>query len=230
MALDRLLGGDYKAAVLDMHMPGMDGVELLRQYRMLHAGAIIPVIMLTADATFNAKRDSADAGADAFLTKPAKSEVLLSTLERVIHDREVRVISTIASFTDAAREEDTPVLDLAILAELDRLCRDPEKLTDVIKTFGAEGWALIGQIANTISARDHSACAEWLHALKGNAANVGAVRLVAACRQAESMGVIAFRREGQALLHNIHTQFDAALLALQELIPSAKVPGQTGPA
>ena len=229
MALDRLLSGNYKAAVLDMHMPGMDGVELLRQYRMLHAGAAIPVIMLTADATFNAKRDSADAGADAFLTKPAKSEILLSTLERVIHDREVRVISNISSFADAERVEDTPVLDLAILAELDRLCRDPEKLADVIKSFGTEGWALISQIARSISARDHSACAEWLHALKGNAANVGAVRLVAACRQAESMGVIAFRREGPNLLQNIHAQFDAALLALQELIPPASVPGQTGP-
>lgn len=229
MALDRLLSGNYKAAVLDMHMPGMDGVELLRQYRMLHAGAAIPVIMLTADATFNAKRDSADAGADAFLTKPAKSEILLSTLERVIHDREVRVISNISSFADAEKREDTPVLDLAILAELDRLCRDPEKLADVIKSFGSEGWALISQIARCISAHDHTACAEWLHALKGNAANVGAVRLVAACRQAESMGIIAFRREGPSLLQNIHAQFDAALLALQELIPPASVPGQTGP-
>ena len=230
IALDRLLAGGYKAAVLDMHMPGMDGVELLRQYRMLHAGATIPVIMLTADATFNAKRDSADAGADAFLTKPAKSEVLLSTLERVMHDREVRVISTIASFAAAERPEDTPVLDLTILAELDRLCRDPEKLADVIKTFGSEGWALMGQIANAINTRNHTACAEWLHALKGNAANVGAVRLVAACRQAESLGIIAFRREGQSLLSNIRAQFDAALLALQELIsPADDVPGETGP-
>lgn len=229
-ALDRLLGGDYKATVLDMHMPNMDGVELLRQYRMLHAGVIIPVIMLTADATFDAKRNSADAGADAFLTKPVKCEILLSTLERIMHDRQVHVISNTAGIAEEAKEEDRPVLDLATLAELDRLCRNPEKLGDVIEAFGSEGSALIAQIASALGASDYSACAECLHALKGNAANVGAVRLVAVCRQGEFMDVSAFRQGGQTLLQNIHAQFDAALLALQELIPRTDVPEQTNPA
>lgn len=229
MALDRLLTGGYKAAVLDMHMPGLDGVELLRQYRLVHPGVTVPMIMLTADVTFDAKRDSADAGADAFLTKPAKSDVLLATLERLIHDSEVRVISSIHSHADSEKEQDVPVLDLSVLAELDRLCRDPKKLAHVIDTFEAEGVALLGRIASSIGARDHSGYVEWIHALKGNAANVGAVQLVAACRKAETIDIIAFRRDGAAILHEMHECFDAGRLALRELIQPATTPGLGDP-
>jgi two-component system sensor histidine kinase RpfC len=229
MALDRLLSGGYKAAVLDMHMPGLDGVELLRQYRLVHPGVTVPVIMLTADATFNAKRDSADAGADAFLTKPAKSEVLLATLERLIHDSEVRVLSSTHSRADSEKEQDVPILDLSVLAELDRLCRDPKKLAHVIDTFESEGVALLGRIAGAIGARDHAGYVEWVHALKGNAANVGAVQLVAACRRAETIDNVAFRREGAAALHEMHEFFDTGRLALRELVQPTSTPGQGGP-
>lgn len=229
MALDRLLSGGYKAAVLDMHMPGLDGVKLLRQYRLVHPGVTVPVIMLTADATFNAKRDSADAGADAFLTKPAKSEVLLATLERLIHDSEVRVLSSTPSHADSEKEQDVPVLDLSVLAELDRLCRDPKKLAHVIDTFESEGVALLGRIAGALGKRDHAGYVEWVHALKGNAANVGAVQLVAACRRAETIDNAAFRREGAAALHEMHEFFDAGRLALRELVQPTSTPGQSGP-
>ena len=228
-ALDHLLNGGYKAAVLDMHMPGMDGVELLRQYRSVHPGVTVPMIMLTSDVTFNAKRDSADAGADAFLTKPVKSEVLLATLERLIHDSEVRVLSSTPMHANSEKEQEVPVLDLSVLAELDRLCKDAEKLAYVIDTFESEGVALLGRIANAIGARDHSEYVECIHALKGNAANVGAVQLVAACRQAETFDIIKFRREGTAALHEMHECFAAGREALRELIQPATNPGRGTP-
>lgn len=229
MALDHLLNGSYKAAVLDMHMPGLDGVELLRQYRLVHPGVTVPMIMLTSDVTFNAKRDSADAGADAFLTKPVKSEILLATLERLIHDSEVRVLSSVPMHTNSEKEEEVPVLDLSVLAELDRLCHDAKKLAYVIDTFESEGIALLGRIANAIGARDHSGYIECVHALKGNAANVGAVQLVTACRKAETFDIIKFRREGAAILHEMHECFDAGRGALRELIQPATNPGRGTP-
>jgi two-component system sensor histidine kinase RpfC len=229
-ALDRLMAGGYKAAVLDMHMPGLDGVELLQQYRMLRPNSTVPMIMLTADATFGAKRDSADAGASAFLTKPAKSEVLLSTLERLIHDNEVRVLTPMLRPAAPERSDNrAPVLDLTVLAELDRLCRDPKKLTDVVTTFESEAVSLLDGIATAVGARDHSAYAEWVHALKGNAANVGAVKLVDACRQAEAAGVVTFRRDGLVLLQDLKERFTEVQLALHELVRPAAPPGNSKP-
>jgi len=229
-ALQRLAAGRYQAAVLDLHMPGLDGVDLLRRYRLLKAGVPIPIVMLTADVTFDAKSDCAEAGADAFLTKPVTAETLLSTLERLIHERQVRHLPTQATDADGTLAEfETPALDVSVLAELDRLCRDPSRLLAVIETFETEGEAMLARIAETVAARNHPAFTEWVHALKGNAMNVGALRLAAACQRAEAAGVLDFRQQGVERVREIGEQLVAARQALRALCPVVTHPGHTGP-
>jgi len=229
-ALQRLVAGRYRAALLDLHMPGLDGVDLLRRYQLLKAGARIPIIMLTADVTFDAKSDCAEAGADAFLTKPVTADTLLSTLERLIHERQVRILPVQAPYADSAQAEiEPPTLDVSVLAELDRLSHDPTSLMAVIETFETEGETLLAHIAETVAARNHSAFAEWVHALKGNAMNVGATRLAAACQRAEAAGVLDFRQQGVARVREIGEQLLAARQALRALCPHVTNPGQSGP-
>lgn len=228
-ALQRLGAGRYKAALLDLHMPGLDGVDLLRRYRLMKAGARIPIVMLTADMTFDAKSDCADAGADAFLTKPVTAEVLLSTLERLIHERKVHTLPVALPVADSEPAPvEAPVLDVSVLAELDRLSRDPARLMAVIETFEIEGEALLARIAETIAARNHSAFAEGLHALKGNAVNVGAMRLAAACQQVEAAGVLDFRQRGMDRVREIGAQLAAARQALRALSAPLTNPGSVG--
>lgn len=61
-------GGDI--ALLDVMLPGMDGLETLRQLRSRGATARLPVIMLTARGTEMDKVAGLDAGADDYITKP----------------------------------------------------------------------------------------------------------------------------------------------------------------
>lgn len=64
--------------LLDLHMPGLSGFEILEQLPAATDGHFVPVIVLTADATVGAKRKALDAGATDFLTKPLDAtEVLL---------------------------------------------------------------------------------------------------------------------------------------------------------
>ncbi len=229
-ALQRITTGRYQAAVLDLHMPGLGGDDLLRRYRLMKAGVRIPIVMLTADVTFDAKSDCADAGADAFLTKPVSAETLLSTLERLIHERRVRNLPMQAPDSGGALAEvEPPTLDVSVLAELDRLSRDPTSLVAVIETFETEGEALLARITETVAARNHAAFTEWVHALKGNAMNVGATRLVAACQHAEAAGVLDFRQQGVARVREIGEQLLAARQALRTLCPHVTSPGQSGP-
>ncbi len=230
-ALQRLTVGRYQAAVLDLHMPGLDGDDLLRRYRLLKGGMRIPIVMLTADVTFDAKSDCADAGADAFLTKPVTSETLLSTLERLILDHRVRKLPMPSASADDApvTEMETPVLDASVLAELDRLCRDPSRFMAVIETFEAEGETLLARIAETVAARNHSAFAEWVHALKGNAMNVGAMQLAATCQRAEAAGVLDFRQHGAERVREIGEQLGTARQALRALCPPVTSPGRSTP-
>ena len=64
-ALDYLSVGEYDVAILDIMMPGLDGISVLRKIR--GAGNNIPVIMLTAKSETNDKITGLDCGADDYL-------------------------------------------------------------------------------------------------------------------------------------------------------------------
>jgi len=69
--------------VLDVRMPGMDGLELQR--RLTERGVRIPIVFLTARATDDEERRARAAGAVAFLRKPVGKATLLQALEKVFH-------------------------------------------------------------------------------------------------------------------------------------------------
>jgi DNA-binding response OmpR family regulator len=72
---------DFDAILLDVMMPGMDGIELIRRLRT--AGRTTPVLLLTArDAPADIVR-GLDAGADDYLTKPFSFRVLLARLRAI---------------------------------------------------------------------------------------------------------------------------------------------------
>ena len=68
--------------VLDVRMPGMHGVDLLRY--LAARGSRIPVIMLTAHGDDETRRQSLEAGAVAFLEKPVRSPVLLEAVRAAL--------------------------------------------------------------------------------------------------------------------------------------------------
>ena len=77
-ALDCLLGNEYDVAVLDIMMPGMNGLEVLRFARA--QGVRVPVIMLTAKGTVEDKVEGLDAGANDYLVKPFSAKELMARL------------------------------------------------------------------------------------------------------------------------------------------------------
>lgn len=77
-ALDCLLGGEYDVAVLDIMMPKMDGLEVVRTARA--QGVRTPVIMLTAKGTVDDKVEGLDAGANDYLVKPFSAKELMARL------------------------------------------------------------------------------------------------------------------------------------------------------
>ena len=85
-AIDRLVEQRCDAVLMDLQMPGMDGVEATRRIRAGAAGedlADIPIIALTAYASNDDQRVQTDAGIDRSLTKPINEQELLALLEEV---------------------------------------------------------------------------------------------------------------------------------------------------
>ena len=77
-ALDCLLGNEYDVAVLDIMMPNMNGLEVLRFARA--QGVRTPVIMLTAKGTIDDRVEGLDAGANDYLVKPFSAKELMARL------------------------------------------------------------------------------------------------------------------------------------------------------
>jgi putative two-component system response regulator len=78
--------------VLDLHMPGADGLEVLRRLRSArHSLGFLPVIVLTGDDSDVARNSALILGADEFLTKPVGRPELVLRVRNLLHSREVYV-------------------------------------------------------------------------------------------------------------------------------------------
>ena len=70
--------------LLDMHLPEMDGSEVLQRIRTQQHLDNVPVVMVTANVWGNEKQELLDAGASDVLTKPIMPDVLRQTLYRLM--------------------------------------------------------------------------------------------------------------------------------------------------
>lgn len=77
-ALTFLQTGNYDAAILDIMMPKMDGITVLKRLRA--QDNLVPIIMLTAKAEIDDKVLGLDSGADDYLTKPFDTKELLARI------------------------------------------------------------------------------------------------------------------------------------------------------
>jgi response regulator RpfG family c-di-GMP phosphodiesterase len=109
--------------VLDLHMPGVDGFELMRRLGPLTGdGANVPYLVLTADATDETKRRALSVGARDFLSKPFDQVELLLRVRNLLH---VQLLQARLQERNATLEEEvaerTQDLERARLEILERL-------------------------------------------------------------------------------------------------------------
>jgi two-component system, OmpR family, response regulator len=73
---------DYGAVILDLGLPRMDGLAVLKRWRA--NGRTMPVLILTARGSWAERVDGIDAGADDYLPKPFQMEELLAQLRSIV--------------------------------------------------------------------------------------------------------------------------------------------------
>lgn len=96
-ALEYLAGAEYDVVVLDVMMPRMDGMEMLR--RMRDGGDDTPVIMLTAKDSVPDRVRGLDTGADDYLVKPFSFDELLARI-RVATRKRTGAATNVFSLAD----------------------------------------------------------------------------------------------------------------------------------
>ena len=90
--LDLALSDTYDLVVLDVMLPGMDGIEICRQMRTERI--LAPVLMLTARGAVEDRVTGLNVGADDYLTKPFAMEELLARINALLRRRDRRFEET----------------------------------------------------------------------------------------------------------------------------------------
>lgn len=106
-ALDYIRVGTYDLVLLDIMLPKLDGLSVLRQMRS--EGVQTPVLMLTARTTVPDKVAGLNAGADDYLTKPFDPEELLARVGAMTRRKGAMVLNEI-SFQDLTLDLNTVTL------------------------------------------------------------------------------------------------------------------------
>ncbi len=220
-ALERLVSGHYHLAVLDMHMPDMGGVALLRRYRIMSPIDRVPILMLTANASSEAAQQAADAGADGFLTKPVSARLLVATVEKLLADNEAGRLRPLSA---QPSEADGPagIIDAAVIRELQGVCGSPEEFSGLVTAFSEEGAALLEQFVKAVESGDLKSGTDSALALRASAVNFGGLALANTCEWASQLTEPQFRDKGQEAVEQVRSSFEATVRQLNRLVENAR--------
>ena len=179
-ALQLLDNSKFDLVILDMQMPDLSGIETLSLYRASRpANKLSPVMFVSANATRSAMQQALDAGAACYLTKPVASQLLIETIASIVsQSAEATPVATPPATSDQ-------IVDTVLLEEITSESNRHEFLSNLIDSFQSDCASLIKQINATNGQGDTKLLRDLLHAVKGNASIVGAVRLAATCAKLE---------------------------------------------
>lgn len=183
-ALDKLIEkiDNIDMLILDMNLPELSGVDVVKSMKFMGLGKKIPIIMLTADATPEAKESCLNAGADVFLTKPIHSKSLLDQIAKLS-----KMIVEQTNKSDSEVElNDESWFDKATINELAQLGEESTFIHQLIKGFKTDGSKHLASLKQSAS-EDFLEYRSGLHALKGSAKELGANKLAELCHDAERL-------------------------------------------
>jgi len=210
-ALDLLETHSPDLMVIDLHMPGLSGLDVIRQAKVMQAGgARTPIVVLSADATVESLKEAERAGAYAYLTKPIILARLLDTISKVAANE---AFTPPSSITIAA-----PATASNVLQELAAMNFGRAFMEDFVEQCLHDIVGSMPQLRKAAVDADWDAMRDAAHAMRGVAENIGAMRLVDLCRHIMKLGSPQLALDAMALTKDLDTLVeDAARQAKVEL-------------
>lgn len=216
-ALDALGKESFDLVILDMQMPVVSGLEVVKIHRFTGPkDSSVRFLILTANATTEAMKECREAGVDAYLTKPIEPARLLDQIERMAPKRELKSTDKSVKGTTPAQEAPTTsmmsghVLNDATLASLEIMGKRSSFIPDLINGFLRDSENLLNDMKTALGEKRHADFKDLVHAMKGSAGSVGAQALYDACVVAGEMQDETLRKEASSFMHDLVTQYESA--------------------
>jgi len=192
----------FDLVLMDIQMPGMDGIEALGWLRRgkssrfdFQVGADVPVIAVTANAIEGDRERFLGLGFDDHLPKPFRQSQLVTMLSNHLQKPGLAAMAAATPAEGAPEPEPAPapaadgVLDVQALAKLREL--DPggqnRLLERVAAAFEASLARLVPQLVEAQDSLDADSVRMVAHTLKSSSASIGALKLSQLCAETESM-------------------------------------------
>ena len=188
-ALDAIEKEKFDIAILDIHMPVLDGFETVRILRFGdRSHRDLPVAFLTADVTAEAVGEAKKLGVEVYITKPINPESLLKTVDALTGPLLPTLVpSTLERTTPAQRQAervDTTVLNnFCVLGES---AGDKDFLGKLLIVYSREATLELEDFRLAVQKRDPRMLRTCLYRLKSVAAAAGAISLKATCETIEN--------------------------------------------
>ena len=215
--LDAMAMNDYDTVIVDLHMPGISGLDLLKQLRVLQAGGAprTPVVVLSADVTPESIQRCQQAGAHTFIAKPVVAGKLLESLAGIAGNPRGKPVEAPVQH-QVGRLSADGTLDVSILDELAALGMGDDFEVEFIKQCLNDADGCIGAMAHTGEQQQWERMREHAHALKGVASNLGLVKLVAQASEAMRLADWQLKGEWQHRLVLLNASLSHGRAALEE--------------
>jgi CheY-like chemotaxis protein len=228
--LKALCEAHFDLVLMDIQMPGMDGVEALSWFRRGTGERFnfitprhTPVIAVTANALGGDEDRFLALGFDDYLSKPFRQSQLLAMLTKRLSPQSPAPIDggpQSGGADPAWANVAGSVLDASALERLREL--DPkgenQLLSRVIKAFETSCARLMPQLQDARRAGDHSGVRHVAHTLKSSSASIGAIKLSQLCAEIETKIRTNQPENLDELIEAMAAEVEIVLQALQRLL------------
>ena len=202
--------------LMDLHMPGMDGIEATRLIRSIPGRGGVPVVALTAAVTAEDRARCLAAGMNDFLAKPIQIRAFLSTLERW----RPRPLPPATLPESSAGRFSLQIQGLDAANALERCMNNERLYRKLLSGFCAREPAVASALLARLAADDREGLRQQVHSLKGEAAQLGAVDVesIAAVLESElhdpTVGLELISARVDTLIATLHALCRALVPAL----------------
>ena len=233
-ALDALEQDQFDVALLDLSMPILSGLDVLKAYRFL-ATQPIPVLILSANVTSELIEASIQAGAAEFVSKPIRASTLLDAIEMHLAGSTSARLQISAAVDGNARKSqklrivDTSILDESVLAEISKMTTDPTFLHRLLRGFQEDCERLVRELSESLSAGRIESARDAAHALKGGAGGVGAFALMHIAARIETFSNDECTQMAPELRRNLEECTKKTLDAIMEKLGGGPKPYSSKP-
>ncbi len=230
-ALAELEKGGFDAALMDINMPRMSGLEATQLYRFAHLDrAHLPILALTADATVEGRRRCEEAGMDGVALKPIEADELVRLVERYAGrtlEAAAGDAGDVGAEAESAAPQDDkvalhprhkaplpPIIDTSAVESLRAIGGDPSFFEALVDEFVADSASILDRVAAAVAAGDADAVRFETHALRSSAAHFGARRLHQLCVSVSGITEDSLAKRGPGFLGDLRREYR---LAVEEL-------------